>query len=464
MPWIALDNGEKKGPFQVPIRTDVECPTCGGRMRVWGESSDGRARHFKHIGEMGHGEGGGGGAACEAVAESDKHLKWKNLAAERLSEVFNDQLSECRVGMELDAPVSEKGRRVGDVVVLFEGQDSQLGRGLVVEVQYRNHSKDVEETTQDYIAQDLAVVWTNESDYGSDRYQLAEVDLRNRAREVVWPTYVPKADQWWTPEYNHRAHQLKWQNSFRSELVQSGAPATLPPDWVDEKAREIWEAQYWPDLFPAEDAFGQYESETYIQEVRESLSGSALPDVRLPPEWCDEAAQKLWNRQPWAELFTTDPDRSRYESERYIDEVREMLDAPIMTIDWLTYFPEDMIRGWHSTGIEMREDTKRRLPRPAQWGGVTPPEFDYSPPQMEVKLPQEFVDEHREELRLHWQYGAGTLSLDVARQMKSHNAGRPCAVCSAPADYYLLKSDILSEYRCLDCALELVRSKEELRR
>ena len=72
MPWIAKYGGEEKTPRQVPRGEDVECVTCGDRMRVWSRSSDGRARHFKHIGNMGHGEGGDY-EGCESVSESQQH-------------------------------------------------------------------------------------------------------------------------------------------------------------------------------------------------------------------------------------------------------------------------------------------------------------------------------------------------------------------------------------------------------
>jgi len=40
MPWIAVHDGEKKAPRQVPIKTDVDCPECGeclGELPGWTE-------------------------------------------------------------------------------------------------------------------------------------------------------------------------------------------------------------------------------------------------------------------------------------------------------------------------------------------------------------------------------------------------------------------------------------------
>lgn len=132
-------------------------------MRIW--DPDGVARHFTHVGNFGHSKGGDGDSECESVAESDKHIKWKSLAAERLEESFSGNVEECTIEKGLAAPVSDHDRRVGDVVLIFDERDEQLGEGLVVEVQHKNHSKDIDATTRDFIAQDFAVVWTDSNDY-----------------------------------------------------------------------------------------------------------------------------------------------------------------------------------------------------------------------------------------------------------------------------------------------------------
>ncbi|GAA0683027.1 hypothetical protein GCM10009020_35520 [Natronoarchaeum mannanilyticum] len=101
-------------------------------------------RHFFHIGATGQdGGSGGGGTDCESVAESDKHLKWKSLAADQLETIFEDPHHRYSMERELAAPKSEKDKRVGDVVLRFEEPDRQFGKGIVAEVQHRNESKDI---------------------------------------------------------------------------------------------------------------------------------------------------------------------------------------------------------------------------------------------------------------------------------------------------------------------------------
>ncbi len=309
MPWIAKHDGEKKGAWQVPAKTDAKCVECGGRVRVWRESSDGTARHFKHIANMGGGQGGGGSAACESVAESDKHIKWKNFAAEKLAEVFDGDVSECRVEKELDAPKSGKDRRVGDAVLTFENRDPQLGKGVVVEVQYRNHTKDIEETTEDYVEQDYSVVWTGEDDYSTDHCRLSEVDFRTRAQECVWPEYTPSVSDWRVEKYDYNEIQSRWQRAWKGGLTKSGAPATLPPEWCDEKAREIWESQYWHNLFfkrtiDHEPLSSKYLHEHYTDEVKDELDSGPESTVILPPDWVGQKSKQLWESQDWDDLFS----------------------------------------------------------------------------------------------------------------------------------------------------------------
>lgn len=86
MAYTAIYDGEKRGAWAIPAGEDAYCEECDERMRVWREGADGTARHLKHISNMGGGDGGGG-TDCGGGEDPD-HVKWKNLAAERLQEIF----------------------------------------------------------------------------------------------------------------------------------------------------------------------------------------------------------------------------------------------------------------------------------------------------------------------------------------------------------------------------------------
>jgi len=243
VPWVAIYEGEKSVPREVPIQEDVKCPECGGTMRVWRKSSDGRARHFKHI-ENFSGEGRGG-TACESVGESQKHRVWKSFAADRLEQLFDGNVADCRIERELAAPVSGKDRRLGDAVVEFETRDEQLGNGVIIEVQHRNESKDIRKTTADYIAQGFAVVWTDEYDYATDNCRLNEADIRKLARDAVWPEHVPKPREWWGISA-FDSIQEEW---FEGAPFVEG-PAVYINEWGMPTPKEEWENTPWDDRFP----------------------------------------------------------------------------------------------------------------------------------------------------------------------------------------------------------------------
>lgn len=292
MPWIARYNGSVCGAWEVPFQTDAECVECGERVRIWRDGGNG-GRHFKHVGNMGQGSGGGG-AACESVAESNLHIKWKNLAAERLANEFSDNLKECTVEKELAAPTSDKQRRVGDAVLTFEERDVELGDGIVVEVQHRNHGKNIQETTRDYIDQDHSVVWTTEDDYDVDRCRLAEVDFRARAKDSVWPEFVPDTSSWAQNRVTYPEIQGGWRATLQSGLGVSGAEAILPPDWFDEEARRIWESQDWDGLFsPPEDFLDFWD----FSEVPASI----------PRHWYLPTTLEYWRSEDWDARFRGGP-------------------------------------------------------------------------------------------------------------------------------------------------------------
>lgn len=351
MPWIAIYNGQKAAPRKVPKQTDVECPECGGTMRVWSKSSDGRGRHFKHIENMGRGGGGGGSAACESVAESDIHLKWKSLAADRLEDVFEGNVENCEMEEQLEAPESDKDYRYGDAVVTFEQRDPQLGQGVVAEVQHKNESKDIDAATADFIAQDYAVVWTDKADFGTYQWRMAEIDIRARAQEAAWPEQVPEQTVWWQPGQNHQAHQSEWQ-AARRELRLVDVTATLPREWHDEKARELWEQQSWHELFPTwvEQEAEKYPAQADLDEVRSEVLDGTEPTIQLPPTVIEVL---LFRTISWDELFNPG-----------VEPPYAMRDEVSVEIDIAPFIHQQTWKKWYRDGVRDRQSERDDIDPP----------------------------------------------------------------------------------------------------
>ncbi|QIB79056.1 hypothetical protein G3A49_13295 [Haloferax volcanii] len=276
MPWIGLQNGEKVIPEGIENGTSVNCPDCGGKMYPRGPSSDGRARHFYHP----NGSSGCGGVGVSG-GESDLHLKMKSLAVSRLRELFSDELAECVPEKKMAAPVSNKDHRRADAFLRFEERDEQLGIGAVIEVQYRNEAKNLKETVSDYISQGYSIVWASEEDFADDRCLLDEEDIRQRARDEVWPNRVPDEYSWNTPVLDTRVlnnwsretkvvknndhsteSEMAWLNNLlRLDEIQYGLDygelveqnpdreVHLPVEYLERLARQCYRDTAWDDLF-----------------------------------------------------------------------------------------------------------------------------------------------------------------------------------------------------------------------
>lgn len=166
MPFLARKNNTTVIPESVPDGVSVECPSCGDEMRARGPFSDGRARHFFHVSPTDDGAGctGGGG-------ESDPHRKMKSMAVSGLRHLF-DSYRRCEPEVTLNVPQTptDPDVRRADALVEFDETDIVYGKGVIVEVQYRNKTKNIRATTHDYLSLGYSVFWATEDDFTDDRF------------------------------------------------------------------------------------------------------------------------------------------------------------------------------------------------------------------------------------------------------------------------------------------------------
>jgi len=270
MAYTAIYEGEERGAFEVPHKTDAYCLECGERMRVWREADDGTARHFKHIRNMKGSTGYAGEHDCSG-GESDEHRKWKNFAAERASEEF-ENIAEVSVEKRFSAPHTEKQYRDADSAVIFQDRDEQLGIGLAIEVQHRNLDKDIRSTTKDYLKQDIAVAWLRKEDFTDKGCKLNEVDFRDRARQSASISLFAPPVPWYLHVETHVEPELEL---LRSEL-SGHVPAKIPSEYFDKNALEMWESAEWQSLFR------RYKQDEYLA----SISNKKCVDSEIPLwEW-----------------------------------------------------------------------------------------------------------------------------------------------------------------------------------
>ncbi|ERJ07424.1 Competence CoiA family protein [Halorhabdus tiamatea SARL4B] len=164
MPFVGELSDERVIPEEISDKTDVCCPECGDIMRPRGPFSDGTARHFYHLNDTESCSGG----------ESDTHRKLKSLAVSALRTNLEEEVEE--VGPERSLNVSDTASSVtnrrADALARFKEPHDIFGKGIAVEVQYRNKGKDIKATTHDYLRQGISVYWATVDDFHQDQFEI----------------------------------------------------------------------------------------------------------------------------------------------------------------------------------------------------------------------------------------------------------------------------------------------------
>lgn len=170
MPFVGRLDNELVTPEEVADGVAVECPKCEGELLPRGPFSDGRARHFAHQDQQ---------IDCSRrSSESETHQKLKSLAVSALRQMFDDGYSRCapEIALEVTNTATLPNTRRADALVEFESENLYYGRGIIVEVQYKNHAKDKFATTHDYLSEGFSVFWADPSDFEEDRLRFSVLE------------------------------------------------------------------------------------------------------------------------------------------------------------------------------------------------------------------------------------------------------------------------------------------------
>lgn len=226
MPFRAVMDGVVVAPVTVPDQQPVECPECGGTM--YPREGDARARHFFHVADD-------AADYCSAArGESDTHARCTALAAEALQEDFGEQAARWGVEFVLDVPSTptEPPFRRADALLEFESEHAYYGQGIIIEVQHKHHTKDIQGTTYDYLSAGYSVAWVTPSDFGDDQLDFGVVERAFRAADG--DAYnVSEYEPW---EFKPRVEaDMRWDAPDHASGRGSGhewieVPAYLHPD------------------------------------------------------------------------------------------------------------------------------------------------------------------------------------------------------------------------------------------
>lgn len=155
-------NGKIVAPAMIENREAVECPDCGGKMYT--REGEGIARHFYHVHEQ-------DAESCPGAGESEIHQRCKALALDALKQRWGEKAEKYGVEFPIDVSYTptQPWHRIADAALEFESRNPFFGRGIVIEVQYKNHAKDIKEATYDYISADFSVAWLS-PEYFEEEY------------------------------------------------------------------------------------------------------------------------------------------------------------------------------------------------------------------------------------------------------------------------------------------------------
>jgi hypothetical protein len=177
VPFRARYQGDVVVPVMVPDGETVECLDCGGSLYQRGGSE--RAQHFYH-------PPGEESECClvqdSALGESETHARCVALAVDALTDAFDGQYVRCQPELSLDVSgtVSEPDRRRADALLEFMEDNPVFGRGVILEVQHKHHTKDVEGTTHDYLSMGYSVAWLDTDEFDQDHLDYRLVDEKFR--------------------------------------------------------------------------------------------------------------------------------------------------------------------------------------------------------------------------------------------------------------------------------------------
>jgi hypothetical protein len=294
---------------------------------------------------MGHGNGGG--TNCSG-GESDDHRKWKNFAAERLQECFEDA-SEIAVEKKLAAPHTDKQKRHADAAVMFDSREEQLGSGLAVEVQHKNEGKDILGTTLDYIKQDVAVAWLDASDFNSHGCPMNETDFRKRAREAVSIRLLGNPVPWWLHLDTHVERLLNRIRNDRESINrddcdhelrprQRSVSATFTESMVDTLR---YRKSDWSALF-ADYAADHYRAQAAVPR---SPTTTNVP-ARIERRWSLPDSKTLWQNQPWHARFRDEHGESTN------DYIREVAKSGRTKLVFGAILPPEFVSQWQQKAVD----------------------------------------------------------------------------------------------------------------
>lgn len=211
MPIVAeASDGSVVTAFEVEKADGTYCPDCGDKFDHI------RSRHVRDGSTVSecfvHDSGGSG-----SCGESDQHKKMKGIAAA----AADNKYESARVEFE-----KRIGSKQADVLVEFQDGRFPLASGIGIEVQYKNKSKDIEKTQNEYAENGYSTIWLY-----PEHFNGYSVDLSSGTLVTAYSEIMPET------AYQGGPKKYEYEIGWSKE-------ATIPtfPKCVKEELKMVWSA------------------------------------------------------------------------------------------------------------------------------------------------------------------------------------------------------------------------------
>ena len=216
MPFIAyrdLDERELVLPSEIEEREDLLCLACERSMHVVNAHTRAGSqipKHFRHEVDLG------------CTGESNEHRHAKHTAAqllhERLPELLDPSIG-YKIGWE-ESLHEDDERDAGtqiDVLARFTPPAPHWGKGLAIEVQHKNKSKEIHRYTREVLAEEISILWAS-----SERFLRPKAQLLEGFDELILGTHtdIERVTQ-------HPQAQLDASSWGRYPLIERSPPYHL---------------------------------------------------------------------------------------------------------------------------------------------------------------------------------------------------------------------------------------------
>lgn len=263
MPNIAVDSGSGDIVLvqDATDRGQYLCVDCQepvsyvrGHTRDYENKSTPVASHFRYpncgcYGQQPSGGKPGGGSGGGGNAEDPIHIRRKKTALAEALRRFDDSHHETEYYI---------GDKRADAVLIFDEAHPEYGKGLAIEYQHKNESKDRRAVEQEYARNEFTTLWLWDEQYDFTS-SIPEIDLFGGEVYTPWPDAVPKKEEW------PNCHGFL--DDIRQKRIQPAITATLPTECVAEYGMQFWRETDWTTLFDPDYYLGGFGYEDVTMEI-----------------------------------------------------------------------------------------------------------------------------------------------------------------------------------------------------